>query len=736
MALIAPLLVLALTPASAFAQANTPAPSKQQSPEQYLRALFYREDRNVMERDGEAIVSKKDASLESRAWFVSLARFGKTPLTALKLVDGMRKEAPDSPWTLTVRSFFASDLEQAITMSEKAIAKDSRDDILFLCTRGIVGQPMSMNASEQEKQAHAEQLKKFLERHRPQFEGTAQGLATEAELLARIDFLTQGKEHSDEAAALYDRALKLEPRNEVALSGKLKDLISRKQYKEADDLYEKFPAPIESQDLHMTYWYDILANMPELGDEELAKRYEADGRALFDHQEPTEQVVQDLLMMLWRHSAARADALTDLIEKRYPSSKLSESAMLTRAWAKVDGEFFDFEKFPADTRSEIADRMLEFLKRPGRTNESTDQEAAFVLSGLMHYMEISSDRLFEAARLARPENRLDLINVLADRKAHLPELEAMASEQIEALIRELGASSTVWHYDDRYAEMTLESSWATLADWEDVLGWIYIQQGKVKEAEPKLLTAEKLLDAQSYGYDDHIDLLLHVGRLNVAKGNYAKAEEYLGRAMSVEYFFPDEHPAIAAYKELYLRQHGNAEGLDKYLAAAYETDRSRRKKLILKERIAQPKPIPAFKLTTIEGKTISSEELKGKVAVINFWGTWCGPCKFELPEVQKFYEKYKDNPNVVFLTVDAKDSVEQVKKFMTEKKYTFPVMMEGDYLDQATVNGFPTTWFIDRSGNKVFEKNSSSRRVVEEFTWRVEALLESQASSTGAPKTP
>jgi thiol-disulfide isomerase/thioredoxin len=123
--------------------------------------------------------------------------------------------------------------------------------------------------------------------------------------------------------------------------------------------------------------------------------------------------------------------------------------------------------------------------------------------------------------------------------------------------------------------------------------------------------------------------------------------------------------------------------------------------------------------------------------VINFWGTWCGPCKSELGEVQKFYEKYKDNPNVVFLTIDSKDTTEEVKKFMANKKYTFPVLMEGDYLSKATVNIFPTTWFIDREGNKIFEKNGSSKRLLEEFSWRLEGMMEmATAQKTGAAKTP
>ena len=76
-----------------------------------------------------------------------------------------------------------------------------------------------------------------------------------------------------------------------------------------------------------------------------------------------------------------------------------------------------------------------------------------------------------------------------------------------------------------------------------------------------------------------------------------------------------------------------------------------------------------------------------------------------------------------YLTVDAYDGLDTVKQFMKDKKYSFPVLMEDGYLSAADVNAFPTTWFLDPDGRKAFEKVGSSKRVQEEFTWRVEALL-------------
>ena len=89
--------------------------------------------------------------------------------------------------------------------------------------------------------------------------------------------------------------------------------------------------------------------------------------------------------------------------------------------------------------------------------------------------------------------------------------------------------------------------------------------------------------------------------------------------------------------------------------------------------------IPVFTTTSLTGKPFSSELLKNKVVLINFWATWCGPCKTELPLLQKnIYDKIKD-ANFAVLCISRGEKEEVVKKFIEQNKYTFPV-----YLDPET----------------------------------------------------
>src|SRR5260221_494161 len=76
---------------------------------------------------------------------------------------------------------------------------------------------------------------------------------------------------------------------------------------------------------------------------------------------------------------------------------------------------------------------------------------------------------------------------------------------------------------------------------------------------------------------------------------------------------------------------------------------------LLDARNAYPNVAPDFTLTTFDGKTVRLSDLKGKVVVLNFWATWCGPCRAEAPQLQALWQKYKDR-GVLFLGVDQADT--------------------------------------------------------------------------------
>lgn len=108
-----------------------------------------------------------------------------------------------------------------------------------------------------------------------------------------------------------------------------------------------------------------------------------------------------------------------------------------------------------------------------------------------------------------------------------------------------------------------------------------------------------------------------------------------------------------------------------------------------------------FKSST--GKTISLTELKGKVIFINFWATWCPPCLAELPAINSLHQKLSDNPNVVFLLVDADSKLNKSVPFMKDKGYNLPVF-EALTDVPASISGpsIPTTVVINNKGQMVY----------------------------------
>lgn len=127
-------------------------------------------------------------------------------------------------------------------------------------------------------------------------------------------------------------------------------------------------------------------------------------------------------------------------------------------------------------------------------------------------------------------------------------------------------------------------------------------------------------------------------------------------------------------------------------------------------------PAANFELTDLEGKSVSLQDLKGKIVVLDFWATWCDPCTYSLPAMQKAAQYFSNDPSVVFLFIhtweekklDKEAALAQVKKFVQEENYSFRVLM--DYRDKTSerktskaaeaykLQGIPAKFVIDKNG--------------------------------------
>ena len=113
--------------------------------------------------------------------------------------------------------------------------------------------------------------------------------------------------------------------------------------------------------------------------------------------------------------------------------------------------------------------------------------------------------------------------------------------------------------------------------------------------------------------------------------------------------------------------------------------------------------LPDFALTDLQGKAWKLADLKGKIAFINLWATWCGPCKMELPYVQKLSDQMKDRKDVLILTLNIDEEIGLVDPFMKENKYSFTVIPAQAYADGLGVYSIPRNWVVSVDGVLKFE---------------------------------
>ncbi len=137
-------------------------------------------------------------------------------------------------------------------------------------------------------------------------------------------------------------------------------------------------------------------------------------------------------------------------------------------------------------------------------------------------------------------------------------------------------------------------------------------------------------------------------------------------------------------------------------------------------------PAPDFTLSTPSGASLSLSELRGKVVLLNFWATWCVPCRKEMPAIEALYQRYKDRGlEVVAISLDKIDAA-PVEAFAKEVGVTYRVVLDPSWATARTygVRGLPATFLLDRTGNVVMRELGERDWMEEAKQQTVEGLLQ------------
>ncbi len=263
-------------------------------------------------------------------------------------------------------------------------------------------------------------------------------------------------------------------------------------------------------------------------------------------------------------------------------------------------------------------------------------------------------------------------------------------------------------------------------------GRVYAKSG---ETEKALSDFEK-----SYAAYPSSSVAERLGDLAAKKGEADRAIDYYATAFA----FPEPGADPARKEELrkklgsaYLARHHSEQGLGDLILARYdELSRSLASRLKANGRTNAGAREPSdVVLQKLDGSPLRLADLRGKVVVLDFWATWCGPCRLEGRLLEKVVQSFRDNPAAVFLAVNVDDDRENVPAFVQKESWTVPVVYAQDLDRLLGVRALPTLIIFGREAQVVFRQEGlDARSFVETVEKKIrDALSAPQAAAPPGP---
>jgi thiol-disulfide isomerase/thioredoxin len=445
-------------------------------------------------------------------------------------------------------------------------------------------------------------------------------------------------------------------------------------------------------------------------------------------------VEKDLILaaniLNWRNQKTSADSLGEVIKAKYPKGES----------VKNDAEFAmmrekDLQKKDSLYKSYIA----KFPEMATDKGSRIDYIRGQLASGFLRAGDSVAFNKYAALTQNKMSVAISYNNIAyewAQKGENLQKAEELSKQTLDIIGEKMKnpmVSSFMSINDAKKQNELVYNMYA------DTYAFILYKEKKYDEA----LKYQKEVYATNKDNDpttnEHYVLILN------ALGKYAESKDVIESAFKAAKVSPVLKEEL---KKAYVGLKGSEAGYDQYLVGLSDIAKDKKREEVAKQMINQP--ATKFALKDFAGNTVSLADLKGKIVIVDFWATWCGPCKASFPGMQMAVNKYKDDPDVKFLFIDTWENgdnyIDGVKKFIADNKYTFNVLVDekgGDgrqskVVSQFGVNGIPTKFIIDKNGNirfKVVGFDGSADGLVDEVSTMIDmARGPVTAEASVAPK--